>query len=303
MSNYITIHKKRSTCTGVALALLKQTVYVQNPDECPNCLWLNDITVGCKQKSLDRYQTGLQIFKTLFHSKDKSVQIALWNALTCFHSLADFDKNDFSDEEYALIMKAVNIEKSQGFEPNINRPIITKRLILRAITSKDFATYKKYFREDDDFPTYCGKSPTKENISEYASRIYPLLFAIEERKTHRIIGNVGLNIHDGYNELSLEYYIFKQFRHNGYCKEAALALIDRLLKHKLYTPIETLREYIYKKKRVKIDTVRAMIATTNEASKKVAQSIGMIHEATLSNRMKSSDFNWVNEEIYILPKK
>jgi RimJ/RimL family protein N-acetyltransferase len=282
---------------------LKQTVYIQNPDECSDFLFLDGmITVGFKQENLDRYQTGLRIFKTLFYSKDKSVQIALWNALTCFHSLDDFDKNDFSDEEYTLIRKVVNMEKNRGPYFNINSLITTNRLILRPITSNDIALYKHYYRIDGDFEVYAGSHPTKENINRVATAS-PLSFAIEEKATHQLIGNVGLGVDDENNELKLQYYIFKPFRHNGYCKEAATALIDRLLKHKLYTPVETLRRYVYKKKRVKIDTVRAMIATTNEASKKVAQSIGMIHEATLSNRMKSADFNWVNEEVYILPKK
>jgi RimJ/RimL family protein N-acetyltransferase len=299
---YSHIYVKRSTCTSAALNLLKRTIYAENPDECPYCLFLDDITSECKQEDIERYQIGLQIFKTLFHSKDKSVQIALWNALTRFTSKDYFDKDDFSNDEYFLIMKAVNIEKPECYIFNINKPIETKRLILRPITSKDIAIFKRYYKNDGDFERYCGSHPTKELVDEYASRTSPLLFAIEEKITHNLIGNVGFSVHSECNEVRLEYYIFKSFRHNGYCKEAARILIDRLFDNKLCTPVQTIRDYIYKKKFVKIDTVRAMVATTNEASKKVGQSLGMTHEATLANRMRSADFNWVDEEIYVLTK-
>ena len=95
---------------------------------------------------------------------------------------------------------------------NVNNPIVTQRLTLRAITPRDYKTFAYHYKYDGDFELFTGRKPSQKTIKEYAGRRAPCFFAIEENQTHNLIGYIGLSLHPESMTGLLEYYIFKPFR-------------------------------------------------------------------------------------------
>lgn len=143
--------------------------------------------------------------------------------------------------------------------------------------------------------------PTNKNIKQFAARRSPTLFAIEGNSTHSLLGYVGLSIHTRSATGLIEYYIFKQYRKKGYCKEAVNALADKVKNNQLYGPVESIQEGVYSEEAIKINAIRARIAVINTASIKTVQSCGFIYEATINKTYFSAN-GWVDEVIYYLPK-
>lgn len=293
------IDKYKQQIEKEAIDFLKNSLFANNPDNCPGFLSLQ-ITKENKKQNLESYEKEIEIFKTLFHSDSKNHKIALWNGLLiCGKS--KFYKRDFSSEEYDFLNSAVIASKNPIYSVNINNVIKTERLILRAINKDDTKLFAYHFKYDGDFIIFSECAPTKKNIKLLASRKLPTFFTIEEQATHKVIGYIGLSIYDSSATGLIEYYIFKEYRKNGYCKEAIKCLVNKALNHKLYEPVETLREYIYKKKVIKLNAIRARISAINVASIETVKSCGFIHEATVHKTMHISNIGWTDEEIYYFP--
>lgn len=123
-----------------------------------------------------------------------------------------------------------------------------------------------------------------------------------ENASNNVVGYVGLDMNQKYNTCFIEYYIFKQNRKNGYCKEAVQALAEMALNQKLFLPVKTVRDNIFEREPAKITSIRARIATTNELSKRAILSCGFMYEATLHKTMCFEGPGWVDEDIYYLTK-
>ena len=296
------LREQRSALTQQALDYLKKTLYAENPEECPDYYLYLNLAEGDKEYNLEKYYENLKIFKALFASNNPSFKIALWNSICVRYEGQKLIEEDFSQEEYAFLVKACSAQVRSVDETNINKPIITSRLVLRSIEKDDMKLFAYHYKNDGDFVTFTGYAPRTQYISFYANRRGPNLFTIEEKNTHTVIGYVGLSIHEVSATGLLEYYIFKEFRQKGYCKEAIAALVERALKNKLYLPVETVQVGVYAKRVIKLNAIRARIATTNSASLKTVQSCGFLHEATIHKSMHKSGLGWLDEEIYYLPK-
>lgn len=111
-------------------------------------------------RGTDWYDEGLKIFKTLFHSNDEEIRSELWNdCIYCFSEDCDYYKDDFTDEENAFIEEVLKALNKPNGGINVNEPIITDRLVLRAIQEDDFDLFAYYFEEDGDFLTFTGHEP------------------------------------------------------------------------------------------------------------------------------------------------
>jgi RimJ/RimL family protein N-acetyltransferase len=301
-SNLYSIQKAKSNCEEMALDFLRKTVYFDHPSFCPSVLAF-DLSIDDKKTNPVLYNENLQVFMALYYSKNESIKTALWNALTDLSWYDNkFFKDDFTPNEYDFIMSAMHAKENPIYEANVNKAIITDRLILRAKEKNDIAIFRYHYKTDGDFTLFTGLSPTNKNISDEASVREPLLFSIEEKTTHDIIGYLNLNICNSLNTGFIRYYIFKEYRNHGYCKEALFALVGKLFNNKLYVPIETAREFIYKRKIIKVETIRARIAADNEYSIKTVQSCGFINEATIHKTMCRCGQNWIDEEIFYKTK-
>lgn len=295
------IEKIRDQVNAEAIAFLRKGLYAENQDNCPDCLYVC-ITTYNKEKDLETYEEELKIFKALFNAGNVNYKIALWNRLILYYSESTkFYRKDFSRDEFAFIKAALKATGTPIYEANVNEPIVTDKLILRAIEKSDYKHFAYHYKNDGDFDIYCGLAPTNENVKRFAERRLSTLFAIEEKSSHALMGYVGLSIKPESSTGLLEYYIFKEHRKRGYCKEAVNALVNAAMTGNLYEPRETLRYYVYQKKVVKLNAIRARISVANTASLNTVKSCGFIYEATIHKTIHKQDFGWTDEEIYYIP--
>ena len=289
------ILKRRQEIERKAIAFLWDGAHAQCLGILPQLL---SLSIGAKTKAAEpeRYQRDLLSFKTLFNAGEKVYRDALWNMLASpYHKKMRICKKDFTQEEFLFVseaLKATAIPRANM--ANVNRPIATKRLILRAVERNDFKTFTEHFQNDGDFALYTGYKPTKFMIKLFAEKQAPLYFVIEGKTENRIIGCIGLNMQDD-GTGSLEYYIFKDKRRKRYCKEAIGALVEKALTGKLYRPIETIKYGVYRRKSVSFNTIEAKIISENTSSIKVIESCGFIHETSVRGA------NGSIEEVYRIP--
>lgn len=293
--------KKREKLVQQAEDYLKNTLYVQNSDDCQP-YFIVDVSAYNRKKNYEDYQKDLAMFKTLFNADNEDFKTVIWNDAVSFLYKEKLCREDFTKDEYAFLQQAIKASKVDWSDVDCNAPIVTDRLVLRTYAKKDVKLFKYHYKNDGDFVMYGGLYPSNANVNDSVKRFYPLYFTIEEKTSRNVVGYVGLLIRDDFNTALLEYYIFKEYRQNGYCKEAVSALTDMALDNRLYFPEETIRKGVYGRKIEKIQTVRARIATINEPSIRTILSCGFSLEATLHKTMHKYGMGWIDENVYYLSK-
>ncbi|MDE6407969.1 MAG: GNAT family N-acetyltransferase [Anaeroplasmataceae bacterium] len=296
------IYEAKSQIEDEAIEFLRNGIYAEHPNDCPDYLNCR-IKKRDKDCDLEQYEKDLIIFKTLFNAGNENYKIALWNGLRFYSDNVEVYETDFSYDELAFIKKRIKVSGTIIEKTNVNKPIKSERLILRAVTEDDSKLLAYHYKHDGDFIMFCGFNPTGEYIRIFADRQMPLFFMIEEKHTHNAIGYVGLTLKEVSATGLLEYYIFKEYRKQGYCKEAVKTLVNVALADKLYEPKETVRDDVYSKKTMKFNAIRAGVSTVNTASLKTVESCGFIYEATLHKTLHKEGIGWTDEKIYYIPKE
>ncbi len=294
------IDRERDRIEEEAIAYLRSTLYDGRPDDCPKFLHFS-ITARDKRRWPKEYQKGISCFKALFATGEEGHRLALWNMLVNYCAPdATFCKRDFSDEEYTFLQTAMKADWAP-IEANVNRPIVTERLLLRPIEREDQKILAEHFKNDGDFVLFTGSEPTNKNLREFTIplRRYTY-FAIERRADKKLLGYIGLSIKWESATGLIEYYLFKEERRKGYCKEAVGALTKVTLKGKLYMPVETVQFGVYGKKVIRLNAIRARISSDNTASQRTVESCGFVHEATIHQTLHKGSAGWTDEEIYYL---
>ena len=226
--------------------------------------------------------------------------MALWNMFVYYATMTKFCRKDFSKEEYAFIKSAIKAI-TEPTEAYINPPIETERLVLRPIERLDQKILSDHFKSEGDFDFFTGAKPTNKNIQHFSTHLRRnAYFAIERRSDRTLLGYIGLGIMEESATGLLEYYIFKDERRKGYCKEAIEALTQIALRGKLYEPMETVQLGIYQKKVIHLNAIRARISSANIASQKTVERCGFVHEATIHQTTCRGTVGWTDEEIYYL---
>ena len=263
-----------------------------------------------RKSQYERYKKHLEAFHLLFNLDDERYRVLLWNSLTGTQK-QEYYKADFSEEERDFLKRAqkVSAEKRAlhkyelyGRTPNINAPIYTDRLILRAVNINEITLFPLHYRQDKSFILYCGLEPTYENVRKFIP-YGELYFVLEDKSNNKVLGYVGLGYNWKTHTAMLEYYIFKQYRNSGYCKEAVAALCREGFSKKLIVSEETVLIGVYKGKKADIQIIRAKIASINEPSIKTVESCGFTHEATIHSSMYIAKVGAVDEKIYYMQKE
>jgi RimJ/RimL family protein N-acetyltransferase len=96
-------------------------------------------------------------------------------------------------------------------------------------------------------------------------------FAIVLRSSSKLIGSIGLTIVPRFERAELGYWIGKPFWKNGYCSEAAHAVLQ------------------YGFSILKLNRIHASHLTRNPASGRVMQKIGMVYEGRAQKHAKKWD--------------
>lgn len=295
-------YKAREQLEKEAIEFLRNGLYAEHPDDCPRYVHFG-ISAYDKKHWPEEYQKGILCFRTLFQTGEDRYLLALWNMIVNYEtSESKFCKEDFTENEYTFIKAALKAVR-EPTEANVNPPIGTERLVLRAIEREDLKILADRFKNEGDFACFAGFKPTNKNIREFivsfSLRRYAC-FAIERRSDRKLLGYIGLSIKEKTATGLLEYYLFKEERRKGYCKEAVGALAKITLNGKLYEPRETVRLGVYGKKVIRLNAIRARISSANTASQRTVERCGFAHEATIHQTLNKGPAGWTDEEIYYL---
>ena len=150
------------------------------------------------------------------------------------------------------------------------KQVRTKRLLLRQWRDDDFETYAAYYA-DADLAKYVGGQSDRETawrrmaslIGHWVLRGYGY-WAVEERRTGRFVGCVGLWFSDGWPELELGFWLVPEMQGQGYAAEAAR------------------RAHDYAFEVIGSDTLVSYIHPDNERSKRVAERLGARCESIIN---------------------
>lgn len=263
---------------------------------------LMNFSLYAKEKD-ENYGENLEIFKKLFNSGDKELQMAAWNAMIGLIMANDFAEEDFSDAEAAFLTRFyAAAEWSYSREAaNSNRPFSTERLILSpAVKLKELKLYHRHLREDGDFSLYTGRKLSRDNLNLYVLG-RPYCFAVYEKKSGQMVGMVGLHSYEEKKNMAqAEWYIFRPYRKRGYAAEAVLALAKRAFSGKLFELRETNWKHLYKKHYAKIDLIRAYIRETNFASQRLAERCKFEEQYTESRHFLIEGCGYEDAKVYEL---
>ncbi len=107
--------------------------------------------------------------------------------------------------------------------------IVTERLVLRpSEDGRDLETYLAHLEAEDEYLIQYGMEKSDELLKMIDFHTAPVAyFTVFLKGTQTMIGYVGVMTAEGDAlEGNLEFYIFKAYRRNGFCKEAVRALIQ-----------------------------------------------------------------------------
>jgi ribosomal-protein-alanine N-acetyltransferase len=158
------------------------------------------------------------------------------------------------------------------------RPTIeTERLILRPYTLDDAPELQRLIGDKDiaattlNIPHPYEDGMAEEWIGRHQERFDKgegLSFAITHREEGFFIGGIGLNVNREYESAELGYWVGKPYWNNGYCTEAARAVVR------------------YGFEVLGLNRIHATHMTRNPASGRVMQKTGMKHEGCLRQHIK-----------------
>jgi len=141
----------------------------------------------------------------------------------------------------------------------------TKRLILREMNQSDYPSICKYLQDEEVMYAF-GHAYSDDEVQERLDKQFQRyekdgfgIWAAILKESEELIGQCGLSMQpcEGREVLELGYILRKEYWHNGYAIEAAIAC----------------REYAFNV--LKADEVFSLIRDTNIASHKVARRNGM----------------------------
>lgn len=138
----------------------------------------------------------------------------------------------------------------------------TDRLILRELNDEEWDKYYERISVSDEIFFQYGYEPDKK-LLEFIQNPTPYVyyFSVILKETNEMVGYVGI---PEFNN-SIEYYIFKEYRHQGFAFEALKRFIEAYLDG-----------FITGKKE---ESVTAEIIIENDASKNLIKKLGFTPES------------------------
>ncbi|MEW6567968.1 MAG: GNAT family N-acetyltransferase [Chloroflexota bacterium] len=153
----------------------------------------------------------------------------------------------------------------------------TDRLRLRPFQLGDAAAVQRLAGERDIAASTTNiPHPYEDGVAERWISTHPerfdrgesVVFAVTLRQGGELIGAIGLEINPEYARAELGYWIGKPYWNQGYCTEAARAVVD------------------YGFRRLGLNRIHARHFQRNPASGRVMQKIGMRHEGSLRQHVR-----------------
>ncbi|MBR6050642.1 MAG: GNAT family N-acetyltransferase [Clostridia bacterium] len=221
----------------------------------------------------DDYPEELAKFKKLFASKDPELITAAWNGIN-FTSAEQIKRSDFTDDEYAFVLKRVECRKD-GVPQNSAEQFTTERLIIKP--NADEASKKAYIHHlkcDGDVEKYCS-GIFKNHTADFIARNGDFKFWIYGKEEDRLVGMIEFSYVDRERRCAeTSWYILKPYRRRGYAEESFCLLARKLFEGKLPERYELTRINTYRRSYPKIDLIRAYVQEDNTPSRALAEACG-----------------------------
>lgn len=228
----------------------------------------------CETK--EKMSSFVKIFKVLFASDYK---IILWNSM--LDSNVDFSLlncDDFSDDEWAFIEEA-NETKQRLLKKdkkiyNVNGEIVSHAIRLIPIADEHLAATKEYFKnETDEFLEYSTAKFDDLGFKITFELQNELMFAIYTGE--KMVGIVSLEQMEDFACLyNVAYFVFKNYRGNGYATNAIKALINYAFGGKLIIEVDSGWRGITETRSLDVEVIELKTAKHNIASQRVAEKLG-----------------------------
>ena len=242
--------------------------------------WMPDLT----NRQGAEYNDNLKAFHYIF-SLGEDGKTYLWNKYITWNStLSNFYEKDFTKDELDFLrlvekakQDAINKYGSLSKDININKPIETNRLILKAFNEETSKLYDEYFYQNkDEFENYYGLE-YGDSIEHCYMNEKPLGFAIFLKNSNTPIGSICFTNFNNtlYN---VEYFVIKEYRRNGYAFEALNELINQLKLKSLFVLSETLRQCVFDVVNPDIRCLKIKTKITNIGSQKLAEKAGFTRD-------------------------
>ena len=141
----------------------------------------------------------------------------------------------------------------------IFKELYTDRLILREISDEEWDNYYNHVTEADEIFVQYGHEPD-EKLLEFIQSPTPDVFyySIVLKETEKMVGYIGI---PEWNN-SIEYYIFTEYRRQGFALEALKRFIDAYLDGDITGKKE--------------ESVTAEVVSDNEASERLLEKAGFV---------------------------
>lgn len=238
----------------------------------------------CIENKDDDYYKTLEIFKYLYQLGGDA-HIYLWNEMWLyFNDPQEIDENDYSKEELEFIKNISSFyskecEKygeSYNDNTNINAQLVSSRLILKPYDEELNNKYKDFFSNNhSEYENFYNKEFDDYELKRYCNqRNRPLAFAIINKETNEYVGSVALTIMRADCVYNIEYYIFPEYRGNGYAFEASKRIIDAAKNKELKILEPTIREGVYFAKDANVKCIEALINVDNTKSLSLIKKFG-----------------------------
>lgn len=239
--------------------------------------------------------------KTLDHTEyllglqDEDVKTEIWNVMT-YKLEREFPelKPIVNPSKRYPLLKAFIKEREKAFYHYVpvNQPIETERLLLKPMPDNDAEyVFEAIKRDHETVPSFWNCLPDDPAIDDYCSFPFlnrrrlarvPGFFGIYLARVKTPIGYVGLMEYakskEGKSIFNIEYYVLPAYRHNGYTKEACLALLDALANKRINGAKETERDDVYTPEPYVPSLVLGTCRIGNEASKHILESLGFVYD-------------------------
>ena len=243
------------------------------------------------------------IINHLLSLDNKEINDWLWNALEVKEDEYDVNQSSLSKEGKAFVSNLIDAKKEwinrtaiphpagiyRNILFNINDDVVGERIVLKPCSIKDNSDlYLHHVENDGDFVIYVAPDHSDDNPISliWANTLVPFSFYIYLKETDEEIGVISLCDHENKHHLRplgvayFHYYIYKEFRHQGYAYEASSLLIDAFFNKKLKNAVVTDKHFETIEKACEPECLRLSTNAKNIGSNHLAKKLGFLYEST-----------------------
>ena len=246
--------------------------------------------------------TSEKIINRLLSLDKEQINDWLWNALEVKEEY-DVERSSLSEKGKAFVFDWLEAKRKwlqntaiphpagihRNILKNINGNIQGQRVVLKPCSIKgDSALYLQHVKEDGDFLIYVTPDSGNDDPATlvWANTLLPFSFYIHLKDTDEEIGVISLFDYENKHNLRplgtayLHYYLYKQYRHQGYAYEAASLLIDAFFACKLKNAVVTEKHFEVEEKASEPVCIKIGTNGKNQASIALATKLGFVYEST-----------------------